>query len=122
MSITLLISLVFANRWHAFDGFLLIPLIVLSLDGVFRECFAVDFSPFYIRFHLIGAFFIVPAVLGSLCKKNLVLIFARKKSRLILFSDAVGKGKGLALHAHPRVAGPNTSPYMVSPAVWRFIS
>ena len=37
--------------------------------------------------------------------KKLVLIFARKKSRLILFSGTVGKGKDLALQARiPRPA------------------
>ena len=84
-------------RW----GFL-IPLNALSLDGVFRACFAVGFSPFYIRFHLVGPFR-CPFCFRPRRAKNLVLIFARK-SRLILFSGAVGKEKGLALQARiPRL-------------------
>ena len=97
--------LVFASVWLVWFfsvwGFL-IPLIALSLDGVFRACFAVGFSPFYIRFHLVGPFR-CPFCFRPRRAKNLVSIFARK-SRLILFSGAVGKGKGLALQARiPRL-------------------
>ena len=80
------------RRW----GFL-IPLIALSLDGVFRGCFAVDFSPFlpFRWLVLLFSFFI--------CKPRpvatLVTISSQFRYRFILSDGAIGKGKGLALQS-----------------------
>ena len=80
-------------RW----GFLT-PLIALSLDGVFRGCFAVDFSPF-LPFRWLGLLFSF-----FICKPRpvttLVTISSQFRYRFILSDGTIGKGKGLALPSH----------------------
>lgn len=93
------VSLLFANRWYAFEGVFYIPLIALSLHGVFRGCFAVGFSPFLYQVSPDWRLFRRPFCFKRPRAKSLVLIFARPTKSLILFSGAVGEGKSLALQA-----------------------
>ena len=70
--------------------------------------------PFLHHFHLIGAFLIVPSVLGTPCKKTR-FDFCPEEVSSYFVQWYSWKGE------RPRVAGPNPSPYMVSPAMWLHI-
>ena len=90
------VSLVFANRWYAFEGVFLYPKLLCPWTGYFGATSRLAFPLFYM---FQWRFFRCPFCFRRPRARNLVLIFTRTKSLQIVFSGAIGKGKSLALQA-----------------------